>query len=60
MTDVHVRDDMPTTSHCDQPTSHATHANVELPEQHEDSSILDSCESDPVIKVLAIYNNPTL
>ena len=60
-----VRDDMPTTSHCSQstePTSHATHAthaNVELTDSHcdkqyEESSIFDSCESHPVIKVLSI------
>ena len=56
-----VHDDMPI-SHCVHPaTSHATHANVELPlelptyshrdEQCEESSILHSCESDPIIKV---------
>lgn len=56
-----VRDDIPTTSHCSQPTepttSHATHANVEFTdshcdEQYEESSIFNSRESDPVIKVL--------
>ena len=62
MSEVH--DDMPI-SQCGQPTtSHATHANVELPvepptyshhdEQYEESSILHSCESDPIIKVLDI------
>ena len=56
-----VRDDIPTTSHCSQPTepttSHATHANFEFTdshcdEQYEESSIFDSHESDRVIKVL--------
>ena len=56
-----VCDDIPTTSHCSQPTepttSNATHANVEFTdshcdEQYEESSIFDNRESDRGVKVL--------
>ena len=58
MSETEVRDDMPTTSHCSQPTtSHATttHANAELTVSHfdefDEASSFDNSESDPDIKV---------